>query len=555
MDHADSIAPRDSAKALGAYYTGSQIAEFLVRWAVRNSTDTILDPAFGGGVFLRAACRRLRELGGDPAAQVHGVELDPVVHRRIGEKLCEDGVSQEHLIASDFFAITPDRVAPVDAVVGNPPFIRYHRFSGEMRARALSRAGEQGLKLSELSSSWLPFLVHSIGVLRPGGRIAMVIPFEIGHASYAIPVLRHLDRTFENVIFITFKRKLFPDLSQDTLLLLAEGKGASTTGKFYIRDLEHAGDLAQILSAGRVPGVQTIDRQRVANGQQRLIEYRLPGKARELYAQLFAAEHTASLGALADVGIGYVTGANEFFHLGPAAAKEMGMPREFLRACVRRGRALAGLQFTESDWKEGLSRGDAGYLLHLPGAGVLPQAAAQYVEEGVRKGVNRTFKCRTRSPWYRVPHVYMPDAFLTYMSGEFPRIVSNAAGVVAPNTLHILRVHQSAGMTGKALAALWRTSLTRLSAEIEGHALGGGMLKLEPTEAERVLVPVVAKDDLDALALELDQVARSNGEDACASHADRFLLRKRLGLSVADIRLLRDSAALLRERRVNRRLA
>jgi len=33
------------------------------------------------------------------------------------------------------------------------------------------------------------------------------------------------------------------------------------------------------------------------------------------------------------------------------------------------------------------------------------------------------------------------------------------------------------------LAALWQTLLTRLSAEIEGHALGGGMLKIEPSEA------------------------------------------------------------------------
>ncbi|MCL5742617.1 MAG: SAM-dependent methyltransferase, partial [Acidobacteria bacterium] len=164
-----------------------------------------------------------------------------------------------------------------------------------------------------------------------------------------------------------------------------------------------------------------------------------------------------------------------------------------------------------------------------------------------------TFKCRTRSPWYRVPHVYLPDAFLTYMSGDLPRLVSNAAGVVAPNTLHILRIHRSAGIGSNALAALWQTSLTRLSVEIEGHALGGGMLKLEPTEAERVLVPITPKkDNLEALALELDQIARSRGEEACVSHADHSLLRRRLGLSVADVRLLCDSAALLRERRTSR---
>jgi adenine-specific DNA-methyltransferase len=42
----------DSAKALGAFYTDSQIADFLVWWAIRSSRDTVMDPSFGGGGFL-----------------------------------------------------------------------------------------------------------------------------------------------------------------------------------------------------------------------------------------------------------------------------------------------------------------------------------------------------------------------------------------------------------------------------------------------------------------------------------------------------------------------
>ena len=49
-------------KALGAYYTDSQVADFMVWWAIRNPTDTVRDPSFGGGVFLRSAGKRLRDL-------------------------------------------------------------------------------------------------------------------------------------------------------------------------------------------------------------------------------------------------------------------------------------------------------------------------------------------------------------------------------------------------------------------------------------------------------------------------------------------------------------
>src|SRR5574341_1236633 len=89
---------------------------------------------------------------------------------------------------------------------------------------------------------------------------------------------------------------------------------------------------------------------------------------------------------------------------------------------------------------------------------------------------------------YSVPHVYVGDAFLSYMSGNVPRLVANVAGVVASNTLHLVNLHGGSGISAEVLSTLWYTSFTMMSTEIEGHAMGGGMLKLEPSEAERVKV-------------------------------------------------------------------
>jgi len=35
----------------------------------------------------------------------------------------------------------------------------------------------------------------------------------------------------------------------------------------------------------------------------------------------------------------------------------------------------------------------------------------------------------------------------------------------------------------------WETDFARLSCELEGHPLGGGMLKLEPREAAQIALP------------------------------------------------------------------
>ena len=557
VDASTQLTAGERAKALGAYYTDSQVADFLVWWAVRQSTDTVLDPSFGGGVFLRSAGKRIRDLRGDPRVQVFGVELADDVHSEISRLLRREfEIDPEHVILSDFFEVLPYRLRQFDVVVGNPPFIRYQRFAGDVRRRALTRAAEGGLKLSALTSSWLPFLVHGIRFLRRGGRLAMVIPFEICHAAYAQPVLDYLARRFESVTFLTFRSKLFSGLSEDTLLLLADARrDGGTAARFYLRDLAHAGGLSAILTQDRRPlvGMRTLKTDRIVNGEERLIESLIPSKARDLYRELRTAQSTARLGQLADVGIGYVTGANEFFHLSPADAERWAIPNQFLRPCVRRGRALAGLRLTTNDWNGLLTSGEAGYLLELPATGVLPDGVNRYLEHGKRKGVHKTFKCSTRTPWYRVPHVHQPDGFLSYMSGNVPRLVANDAGVVAPNSLHILRLHAGAPVSGETLAALWQTSLTHLSAEIEGHALGGGMLKLEPTEAEQVLLPFVAASGrLENLARELDRIARDRGSETSSTHADQRLLREEVGLAASDVRLLREAAATLRERRATR---
>jgi hypothetical protein len=551
-----SFSGPDNPKALGAFYTDVQVADFLVWWAVRSGQDSVLDPSFGGGVFLRSASKRLRQMGGDPSEQVFGVEIDQAVHARISEKLGDEfGVSKDHLLLADFFDVSPSLMRKVDAVVGNPPFIRFHRFKGEPRHRALARAEDAGVRLSELSSSWAPFLVHSTTLLKNGGRLAMVMPVEINHAAYAVPVLEFLANSYNGVTFLTFRKKLFPDLSEDTLLLLAEDRGPHR-GKFLWLDLAHAGRLVEFQRAGRtaLPGTRMLDTTGIATGRQRLVENFVSPKARDLYRELCSLATVRRLGQLADVGIGYVTGANQFFHLDLAATRRWRIPEAYLSPAIRRGRGLTGLRFTCEDWQRALESGEGAYLLRIEREHNLPESIRRYLQDGERQGIPRAYKCRMRKPWFRVPHVYRPDAFLSYMSGTTPRLVSNDAEVIAPNSLHIIRLKDTRKIGRDALAALWQTSLTRLSAEIEGHALGGGMLKLEPTEAENVLIPLPASRSsrLAALANELDRLVRDRQEQSAQARADEVLLKQELGLHSSDCRLLAEAAETLKQRRYAR---
>jgi len=373
---------------------------------------------------------------------------------------------------------------------------------------------------------------------------------EIAHAKYALPVLDHVRRSFGNALFLTFRQKLFPSLNEDALLLLASDRGDGPC-EFQIRDLASAASL-NLVKQFHIHGARRVDSASIASGHERLIEFLIPNRARLLYRDFIRSGRGKRLGEFADIGIGYVTGANDFFHLDPSEARHWKLPKSLLKPIVRRGRALQCLRFDSSDWKSASERGDAGFLLHLDGAQSLPSSVDNYLQHGIAEGVPEAYKCRMRTPWFAVPNVYRPDAFLTYMSGESPRFVVNDAGVYAPNTLHVVRLRRLFTWSATALAVLWQTSLSQLSVEIEGHALGGGMLKLEPTEAKNVLIPFDA--DMCHIALaefadELEKLYRSGNGRLCQQRADQVILQGMLGLTQSDCAILQDAIGKLRNRR------
>jgi adenine-specific DNA-methyltransferase len=542
---------KDSKKQLGAYYTNKNIAEFLVGWAVRNANDKVADPSFGGGVFLGAAASRLEGLGGS-SKSIYGVELDGNVHAQTSLELCTThAFHPRQLLNSDFFLVASKQLPPLDAVVGNPPFIRYQGFSGEARQRALQTVQKKGIHLTKLASSWAAFVIHSSSFLKKGGRLAMVVPAEIGHAKYAKSVLKFLLESFGSITLLSFKESLFPELSQDTLLLLADNKGRDSS-HFYLQDLKGAGALKTLnqsspdkISQKLPKSTNFIDGENFLENSYKLNFYQLPKKARDLYQHLCNDSNFQRLGDVATVGIGYVTGANDFFHISEEAAKHWNIPREFLRPAVYKGSAFKGLKFTAKDWQKANSE-DAGFLFY-------PDEDAEkiekYLEHGQAQNVHATYKCRTRSLWYKVPHVHQADAFLTYMNGLHSHFVVNEANAVAPNTLHVVRIKENSNLTATDLAVLWQTSLIALSVELEGHALGGGMLKLEPTEAKNILIPTLPKSIPKTLRNKLDKLLRAGKQQEANELADEMVLEKVLGFSKSEIKCLRESAAQLRSRR------
>jgi adenine-specific DNA-methyltransferase len=492
-------------KRRGGYYTPRVIAEFLVGWAVRTAADRVLDPACGEAVFLQAAAARLRGLGRSPTVdQVVGYELDAGVAAE-----AQHAAPEATVATADFFAKQAN-ARRYDSVVGNPPYIRYHYFAGEVRRRALARARDEGVILTQLTSSWAPFVVHAATFLNPDGRMALVLPAELLSTDYAKPVREFLRRRFARVDVLTFEDRIFPGALVDAVLLLGEGQGP---GQVHVHRLPNAGALGAFGFASQSP-------TNAAKWTQGLVD------ADATKALALAATQMRQLGELATVDIGVVTGANKFFVLTDAQARTRGLGGQQLHRLVARGHQLPGYHLGDAEWERQQRDGE---LIWLFSPTTDSGPAGSYIREGEATGVHESYKCRIRSPWWRLRLPDAPDLILSYMSNHAPRMVANDAAVLTTNLLHNVRLLDRADVAGRAhlLALSWPNSATMLSCELAGRAYGGGVLKLETREAERVLVPALtarAEAELRRRAAAVDLLLRAGLLEAAADLVDPVVL-------------------------------
>lgn len=486
-------------KARGAFYTPAALTRFMTTWAIRTSADTILEPSCGDGAFLEAVVARLGELGVDEDGLL-GVEREPSE----AEKARRLAPAAD-IRTIDFFDLDPGDVPAQDVVVGNPPYIRYQSFIGPDREKALARTRSQGVELTGLASSWAHFVIHATGFLKSAGRLALVVPAELLHTDYAEPVRRFILRRFSSVTVIAFDRMVFGDAQVDAVVLLASNDVDS--GLRVIR-VNRDSDLEGLT----IPTYAAADS--VGTGRwSGAIDLRASG----VYDHAVSSTATRCLGDWARVDIGFVTGANAYFVLSPDDAEAAGLPANVLTPVVSRPRDVRGLEVADVEQQ---------LLLDLAGVTDLDPATVRYLQTGVQQGITQRYKARMRKPWYAVPLPRQrPDALIPYMSHFGPRLIVNRPGTRNSNLLHGVSLLPGAPSV-RALAVAMCGSMTLLSAEIEGRAYGGGVLKLETREAERLRIP-----DFGAAAARLlerqfgtvDDLIRNGDIRAAATIADDVL--------------------------------
>lgn len=462
----------DTRKARGAFFTPPEVTEFMCGWAITRPDGRVLEPSCGDGAFLAASVQRLRALGGVAPIEAH--ELHEGSAHDARQLLARMGYPGKVLVG-DFLTTKPE--PSFLAVVGNPPYIRYQGFTGEARAAGLAAALAQGVRLTKLSSSWAPFVIHSAAFLAPLGRLALVLPAELLAANYGQEVRDFLLRRFARVAVVLISSQVFPGVQTEAVLLLAEGTGGTRTVRFAaVDDVDSLGNL-------------TFDTALEVGPGERWTSALVSLEATDELAELKVAGQLSPLSDWGRISLGGVTGSNRFFTLSPDMARSLGLAASDVVPISPPGSThLRSLTMTKAD-HAALGKAGAKTLLFRPDK---PSAAARdYIAHGEILGVPQAYKCRVRTPWWRTPLPGPPTLFFTYMNDHTPQLATNPAALHYLNSLHGLYVGPEVAEVADLLTLAAVNSATALSAEITGRAYGGGILKMEPREAARLLVPSI----------------------------------------------------------------
>lgn len=550
-------------KLRGGYYTPKPIADFLAQWAIQTANTEVLEPSCGDGSLVEAAVETLLAKGASKEAiahLIHAVEIDPDEAERTVERMRALRISQneETICVEDFFAhcrarlfgerfmgVTTTAARKFDAVIGNPPFIRYQNFPEASRTIAVEMMQEVGLHPTRLLNAWLPFLIVSTLLLKDCGRLAMVIPAELFQVNYAAETRQFLSDFYDQITIVTFKKLVFADIQQEVVLLLCEKNKHHCRG-IRTFELEDADELALHTHAE----FSEDDFKPMDHSKEKWTQYFLDADEIMLLRSLRSHPGITLSGKVIDVDVGVVTGENKFFLLNEEQVRDTGL-EDFARKIVSRSGHLRGAVFTEEDWRSNAADQVPTYLFMAPNVPreTLPASVRAYVLKGEEANYQKGYKCSIRHPWYIVPSVWNPEAFMLRQIHGYPKLILNDAAATCTDTIH--RVRFNGPLDKRCVVAAFMNVLTFAFAEVTGRGYGGGVLTFEPSEAERLPLPLAGAEDLDLA--DFDRLLRTDGIEAILSRTDEDLLKRGLGLDNQEVKMLHTIWTKLRDRRILRK--
>lgn len=459
-------------KKYAQFFTPFPIASLMSKWLLGNKNlRTVLEPAFGLGVFSRAL------LNSKSNIEIKGFEVDETILSEA--KTVFDGQENINILFEDY--MFNDWNNKYDGVICNPPYFKFHDYDN----RSILKEIENRLKvkLNGFTNLYTLFLLKSIHQLNPNGRVAYIIPSEFLNSDYGKLVKASLIKTkiLRHIIVINFEESVFDDALTTASIILCSNDIHYEKVKFSsISTLQELSTIEEYFN--NYPSIDDLEDTFL------LKELDPDIKWRKYYQKQnsLSFKNLIPFSSVAKVVRGIATGANDYFTFSLSKAKEYDIEDKFLLPCICKAADIKSNFFTTNDFENLKKHNRSVFLLNAVGTDDLN--VKKYVEFGEQQGINEKYLTACRNPWYSLENRPPAPIWVSVFNRNGLKFIRNEAGISNLTTFHCIYTVQTTLFQSINIDLLFAYLLTDTANQIfedNRREYGNGLKKFEPNDLNK----------------------------------------------------------------------
>jgi type I restriction-modification system DNA methylase subunit len=244
------ISPEERHR-LGQHFTGPDPVDLINSFCIRKADAFVLDPACGSGSFLVRAYYRKRTMNGDrPHSrllhELYGADIGlypaHLATLNLAAREINDEANYPRIARTDFFDVVPGgpfcelpdgssgqhisvMLPPLDAIVGNPPYVRQEKVGKVEKTKYARRVEEAfpGTELRGRADLHCYFWPCACGFLKEGGYFGFLTSGQWLDVDYGFSLQRWILSNFRIVAILeSSTERWFPDARVKTCITILQ---------------------------------------------------------------------------------------------------------------------------------------------------------------------------------------------------------------------------------------------------------------------------------------------------------------------------------------------
>lgn len=462
-------------KKFAQFFTPFQLASLMADWLLGNQNlKTVLEPAFGLGVFSRALLSKKSDLS------IKGFDIDKTIFAEAKEIF--NDTPNFNLLLEDY--MFNDWNNKYDGVICNPPYFKFHDYDNKAILNEIENRLK--IKLNGFTNLYTLFLLKSIYQLTPNGRLAYIIPSEFLNSDYGKLVKSALikNKVLRHIVVFDFEENVFDDALTTACILLCSNDKHGQKVKFStikeINDLELVKNYISDYPLNNVNEI-TFNINELEPEVKWRKYYQVQNGIR--YKNLIPFSNVAK------VVRGIATGANEYFTFSKSKAKQYGINEKYLLPCICKAVDVKDNFFTKDNFHSLVHSDRQTFLLNAIGS--KDENVLKYIELGEKTGIDKKYLTSCRTPWYSLENRPPSPIWVSVFNRSGLKFIRNEANISNLTTFHCVYPVQNSLFDNVNVEVLFAYLLTDVAREIfedNRREYGNGLQKFEPNDLNKAMM-------------------------------------------------------------------